>query len=251
MNSINLFDPALAGLIDFADVFSLSNLPTLTGPDASHLLVLSQESGKIVNIAAPGAVSSSLTIVSDPGNPLSVPDQQHEGLTMDNDGVLYMVSENGGGDINHPQLWVYAPSSAPNQAPTGDHAEQQGHDAAREHEHGDAPQGGRRRRRRRRARHQQPQRDRARRRASSRSTAPASTSRPARSSTSRRRASYTITVNVDDPTVGTTPGRVDAVHADAHRRRRTRTRRRRAVVVSEVCAVGQRQQPRTRPTGSR
>ena len=37
---------------------------------------------------------------------------------MDGNGVLYVVSENGGGDINHPQLWVYAPSLVPNQPPT-------------------------------------------------------------------------------------------------------------------------------------
>ena len=72
--------------------------------------MLSQESGKIVNIDRSGDVSSSLTIVADPGNPLSVPDQQHEGVTMDRDGILYVVSENGGGDFDHPQLWVYAPS---------------------------------------------------------------------------------------------------------------------------------------------
>ncbi|MFN5848208.1 MAG: lamin tail domain-containing protein, partial [Chitinophagales bacterium] len=36
----------------------------------------------------------------------------------DNNGNIYIVSENGGGDINHPQLWVYAPSTTPNQAPT-------------------------------------------------------------------------------------------------------------------------------------
>ncbi len=117
-NSTNLFDPALANLLDFADVYALSNLSSLSGPDSSHLLVLSQESGKIVNIDRSGNIYSSLTIVSDPDNPLSVVDQQHEGLTMDNNGFLYVVSENGGGDINHPQLWVYAPSSVPNQAPT-------------------------------------------------------------------------------------------------------------------------------------
>ena len=71
-NSIDLFDPALANLLDFADVFALSNLPSLSGPDSSHLLVLSQESGKIVNIDRNGNISSSLTIVNDPGNPLSV-----------------------------------------------------------------------------------------------------------------------------------------------------------------------------------
>ena len=31
---------------------------------------------------------------------------------MDGDGVLYVVNENGGGNIDHPELWVYAPSAA-------------------------------------------------------------------------------------------------------------------------------------------
>ncbi len=118
-NSINLFDPALTGMLDFADVFALSNLPALNGqPNYGNLLALSQESGKIINIDRAGNISSSLTIASDPGNPLDVPGQQHEGLTMDRDGNLYVVSENGGGDFDHPQLWVYAPSLVPNQAPT-------------------------------------------------------------------------------------------------------------------------------------
>ncbi|WP_231387362.1 ExeM/NucH family extracellular endonuclease, partial [Dolichospermum circinale] len=120
VNSINLFDPALANLLDFADVYALSNLSSLNGqPDYSRLLVLSQESGKIVSIDRSGNISSSLKIISDPGNPASVVDQQHEGLTMDKNGYLYVVSENGGGNISYPQLWVYAPSAIPNQAPTG------------------------------------------------------------------------------------------------------------------------------------
>ncbi len=32
---------------------------------------------------------------------------------MDPSGNLYVVSENGGGDVEHPQLWVYAPSTTP------------------------------------------------------------------------------------------------------------------------------------------
>jgi uncharacterized protein YjiK/phosphodiesterase/alkaline phosphatase D-like protein len=118
-SSADLFSPSLANMADFSDVFALSNLPSLSGqPDYSHLLVLSQESGQIVNIDRSGTISSSLTIVSDPDNPLSVADQTHEGLTMDRDGNLYVVSENGGGDSDHPQLWVYAPSTATNQPPT-------------------------------------------------------------------------------------------------------------------------------------
>ncbi|MFN6096202.1 MAG: SdiA-regulated domain-containing protein [Dolichospermum sp.] len=119
INSIDLFDPVKAGIADFADVFALSNLSSLNAKsDSSHLLILSQESGKIVNIDRAGNVFSTLTITADTGNPLSVADQSHEGLTMDNDGYLYVVSENGGGDIDHPQLWVYAPSIVTNQAPT-------------------------------------------------------------------------------------------------------------------------------------
>ncbi len=118
-NSINLFDPALLGVSDVADVFALSNLPALSGlPLYNNLLVLSQENAKVLNVDRNGAISSTLTIVTDPGNPLDAPSQQHEGLTMDRNGNLYIVNENGGGDIDHPQLWVYAPSSSSNQAPT-------------------------------------------------------------------------------------------------------------------------------------
>jgi uncharacterized protein YjiK len=117
--STDLFNPALANLVDFSDVFALSNLPSLSGqPDYSHLLILSQESGQIVNIDRSGNIYSTLTIVSDPGNPLSVAGQTNEGVTMDRDGNLYVVNENGGGDANHPQLWVYAHTDAPNLAPT-------------------------------------------------------------------------------------------------------------------------------------
>jgi len=119
-SSTNLFDPALAGLLDFSDVFALSNLPSLASqPDFSHLLIISQESGQIINVDRSGAVSSRLTIVADPGSPLTVPDMTMEGVTMDRDGFLYVANENGGGDANHPQLWVYAPSTAQNLPPTG------------------------------------------------------------------------------------------------------------------------------------
>ena len=117
--STNLFNPALAGLADFADVFALSNLTSLDGnPNSGHILILSQESAKIVEVDRDGNIYSTLTLVSDPGNPLSIVNQQHEGLTMDNDGFLYIVSENGGGDFDHPQLWVFARSSETNLAPT-------------------------------------------------------------------------------------------------------------------------------------
>src|SRR5262249_8695352 len=79
--------------------------------------VISQESGQIINVDRSGVVSSRLTIVADPGSPLSVPDMTMEGVTMDRDGILYIVNENGGGDASHPELWVYAHSDAPNLPP--------------------------------------------------------------------------------------------------------------------------------------
>jgi uncharacterized protein YjiK len=115
--STDLFTPSLAGLNDFSDVYALSDVTGLTGPDADHLLMISQESGRIINVSRAGVVSSALTIRGDADNPLSVPDQTMEGVTLGPDGTLYVVDEQGGG-VGHPQLWEYAPSLAPDAAPT-------------------------------------------------------------------------------------------------------------------------------------
>ena len=115
LDSTNLFDPALTGLADFADVFALSNLAALNGkPESGNLLIVSQASGKVINVDRAGNISSSLTIISEPLNALSVADQQFEGITVDKDGTLYITSENE----NIPQLSVYKLSTVPNQAPT-------------------------------------------------------------------------------------------------------------------------------------
>ncbi len=119
-NSTNLFDPALLGMTDVADVYALSNLPTMSGKaQEGNLLVIGQEDARVVNVDRSGNIHSSLQIVADPGSLISAPDQQHEGITMDRAGFIYVVNENGGGNINFPELWVYAPSSAPNTVPTG------------------------------------------------------------------------------------------------------------------------------------
>lgn len=119
VNSVNLFNTALLGMTDVADVFALSNLPSMSGqPQAGNLLILGQEDARVVNISRSGVIHSTLQITSDSGNPLSAADQQHEGITMDRAGVIYIVNENGGGSIEFPQLWVYAPSTQPNQPPT-------------------------------------------------------------------------------------------------------------------------------------
>jgi uncharacterized protein YjiK len=117
--SIDLFSPSLVRTLDFSDVFALSNLPSLSGdPTFNQLLIISQESGQIVQVDRSGSVKHTLSIVADPADVISVPDMTMEGVTMDRNGILYVVNENGGGDAHHPQLWVYAPSSAANLAPT-------------------------------------------------------------------------------------------------------------------------------------
>ncbi|MCX6840025.1 MAG: lamin tail domain-containing protein [Verrucomicrobia bacterium] len=119
VNSTNLFDPALLGMTDTADIFALSNLSSTNGqPQAGNLIVLGQEDARIVNVDRSGVITSTLNISGDPGNPLTPAGQQHEGVTMDRAGILYVVNENGGGSIDYPQLWVYAPATQPNAAPT-------------------------------------------------------------------------------------------------------------------------------------
>lgn len=120
VNSTNLFDPAVLGVTDFADIFALSLLPSTSGTDdEDNLLLLSQEPGIVLEVnRADGSIVSQLVITGDADNALSVVDQGHEGLTMDRDGFLYLVSEQGGGS-NTPQLWVYQIADFTNSAPTG------------------------------------------------------------------------------------------------------------------------------------
>lgn len=119
--STNLFDPALAGLADMSDVYALSSNSKYFGTtDQGNLLILSQESGKVVEVDRAGNVLSSLTLQA-PVTPtgLNIQAMTVEGITVGPDGTIYIVSEEGGGDFNHPQLWVYRPASEVNTPPTG------------------------------------------------------------------------------------------------------------------------------------
>lgn len=61
--STNLFNPALAGLGDMSDVYALSsNAKYLGTSDEGNLLILSQESGKVVEVDRAGNVLSTLTL---------------------------------------------------------------------------------------------------------------------------------------------------------------------------------------------
>lgn len=99
VNSVNLFNPALLGVLDIADVFALSNLPgAAVGADVSHLLVLSEASGRIVETDRAGNLLGSLEVGTT---------GQFEGLTMDDQGQLYVVGEQAGSN-GRSGLFVYA-----------------------------------------------------------------------------------------------------------------------------------------------
>jgi uncharacterized protein YjiK len=116
--SSNLFNTSLLGMSDVADVFAFTNIPSMAGqPQENNLLIIGQENARILNVSRTGVINSSLQITAGPGD-IAVGGMQHEGITMDRAGNIYVVSENGGGNIQYPQLWVYAPSALPNAAPT-------------------------------------------------------------------------------------------------------------------------------------
>ncbi|HVE55146.1 MAG TPA: SdiA-regulated domain-containing protein [Ramlibacter sp.] len=97
----NLFDPALAGVADFGDVAALSNVLPASAADASHLMVLSNDTGRILKLDRAGRIYSSLDILQS---------AQHEGITFDRDLNMYVTNEAGGGSQALPQMWVYAPT---------------------------------------------------------------------------------------------------------------------------------------------
>jgi uncharacterized protein YjiK len=133
----NLFDPAKLGFTAVADIYALTNVAALNGTaDSSHLVILSKNEGKVVNVDRTGKIFSTLDLstvdkfsrsAADPATastadpaPAAVTNYSIEGVTVDKNGVLYVVSENGGGTGNTPELWVYAPKAATaiNLAPT-------------------------------------------------------------------------------------------------------------------------------------
>jgi uncharacterized protein YjiK len=124
----SLFPPADADLNDFSDVFALANIASLngtdpvTGADGNHydgdVLIDSQESGAIELVDRSGDIKSRLDLLPNPSSGLDVVDETHEGVAMDQNGNLYVDSEDGAGP-NAPELEVYAPTTDPDESPTG------------------------------------------------------------------------------------------------------------------------------------
>lgn len=103
-NSTNLFDPAKTGLSALNDVFALSNILASSSADYGNLMILSAPDGKIVKMSRAGDLLGTLNVGSA---------AQNEGMTMDPDGVIYVVSEVGGG-AGRPELLVFSPTTSKN-----------------------------------------------------------------------------------------------------------------------------------------
>ena len=96
-----LFTPNL-GVSDLADVQVLAAVPGWAGgPDADHLLLLSQESARLLEVDRDGNVLSQFD--------LSALANSAEGVTVGPDGIIYVVAENDG----NPQLFALTPAPLP------------------------------------------------------------------------------------------------------------------------------------------
>ena len=106
VNATSLFAPANLGYTDLSDVFALSNIAAFAGSASGNLLVLTNAGG-LKEVTRTGVVVSQLTLPSGTS--------QIEGITMDDRGYIYLVSDNG--DFGNSQiassLFVYAPVPEP------------------------------------------------------------------------------------------------------------------------------------------
>jgi uncharacterized protein YjiK len=106
VNATSLFPPANIGYADLNDVYALSNVAGFAGSASNNLLVLTNAGG-IKEVTRAGVVLSQITLPSGTA--------QIEGITMDDRGYIYLVSDNG--DFGTSQfassLFVYAPVPEP------------------------------------------------------------------------------------------------------------------------------------------
>ncbi len=94
----SLFTPSL-NVLDLSDVQVLRTVPGLAGTaDADHLLIFSQESSRLLEVSRSGAVLSSFDF--------SALASDAEGVTIDADGVIYVVGET-------PAMYVLTPPPIP------------------------------------------------------------------------------------------------------------------------------------------
>ncbi|MEO7938434.1 MAG: SdiA-regulated domain-containing protein [Burkholderiaceae bacterium] len=100
-----LFNANLLGLNSLSDVQTLSSVDAYFGtPVADNLLILSLDSGKLVEASRTGQLLSSLDISG-------MTNQAIEGVTIDHRGIIYLVAEDSG--TAHSRLLVLAPVPEP------------------------------------------------------------------------------------------------------------------------------------------
>lgn len=79
------------GLLDLSDVQILSTIPSLVGTgDQNNLLVLSQESNRLLEVNLAGNILSQLDLGA---SGLALGSTSIEGVTIDENGTIYLVSE--------------------------------------------------------------------------------------------------------------------------------------------------------------
>jgi len=100
----SLFTPSL-GMSDLSDVQVLSTATTAGSADRDNLLILSQESSKLLEVSRTGAILSQLDLAT-----LGLPGTT-EGVTIDRSGIVYLVAEEGinGGST----LYTLSPTPVP------------------------------------------------------------------------------------------------------------------------------------------
>ncbi len=99
----SLFTPAL-GVLDLSDIQLLSTVSFAGAADASNMLILSQESGLLLEVDRNGTVLSlfDLSVISS-----NVADLGIEGVTIDANGTIYPAAENG----SSPTLYTLTPTA--------------------------------------------------------------------------------------------------------------------------------------------
>lgn len=108
---VQLFNPALLGLATLSDVQTLAPVDALAGtPQADNLLILSLGSNRLVETTRSGQIVSTLDLAG------IVPNNAIEGVTIDENGVIYLVAEHEQDpetDLSRSRLIVLAPVPTP------------------------------------------------------------------------------------------------------------------------------------------
>jgi uncharacterized protein YjiK len=101
----SLFSPNL-GVIDLSDIQVLATVPSLIGgADENNLLIVSQESGRLLEVSRTGTILSSLSLGNLSGN--------IEGVTIDSDGNIYLAAEASNAIGGSTMFVLSAPSQVP------------------------------------------------------------------------------------------------------------------------------------------